>query len=473
MTSNQYCNISYFEQFVESGKIASCPRMTAERVIPSFLACVRRNGNKEISDRSIRLWIVDMLLKGMKQTTCRRYVYALRSLYRDMNVDKHSGYDPFESVKEFTEYSYKSPDKRIADNLSLLRRLLKKDRKDSDWIISNVIQYLFYNVDASLEDVVSLRFGDICINCPQTDDIVESMRLSPQQKYVFPLYQGKKRNPRIISDLIVDMKTTLRSVGMDFGNSFSRESLTEMWIASALGCGISVSEIRGIIPSVPSGFAFLSLIEPAEINETRKTEIVTLVAETFNDKTIRWYVMKLRTGVTPDDITGSLPHGDNSPYKELSFYYPVRKNVRRNNKDKKKMVTRMVPYLPGLLFFRLRSDKVGKFMSGIGNMAWCYRRTNSPDSPYSYITQHEMTRFQRHIGKLTSDIEIELINHRQANIGDKVKINGGGLLDGMEGIVREICNTDGTRTYVLRLSETSFIRWNDIRVEEAFIEHAG
>lgn len=137
------------------------------------------------------------------------------------------------------------------------------------------------------------------------------------------------------------------------------------------------------------------------------------------------------------------------------------------------MVTRMVPYLPGLLFFRLRSDKVGKFMSGIGNMAWCYRRTNSPDSPYSYITQHEMTRFQRHIGKLTSDIEIELINHRQANIGDKVKINGGGLLDGMEGIVREICNTDGTRTYVLRFSETSFIRWNDIRVEEAFIEHAG
>ena len=46
-----------------------------------------------------------------------------------MNVDKHSGYDPFESVKEFTEYSYKSPDKRIADNLSLLRLIKKKTGK--------------------------------------------------------------------------------------------------------------------------------------------------------------------------------------------------------------------------------------------------------------------------------------------------------------------------------------------------------
>ena len=59
-----------------------------------------------------------------------------------------------------------------------------------------------------------------------------------------------------------------------------------------------------------------------------------------------------------------------------------------------------------------------------------------------------MTRFQRHIGKLTADVEMELVNRHAAAIGDKVRISGGGLLEGQEGIVKG--NTECGRKLRLR-----------------------
>ncbi|MDE5713746.1 MAG: hypothetical protein K2I16_09040, partial [Muribaculaceae bacterium] len=120
---------------------------------------------------------------------------------------------------------------------------------------------------------------------------------------------------------------------------------------------------------------------------------------------------------------------------------------------------------------RLRSDKVGKYMSRVGDMAWCYRVSNSPESPYSYITCREMMAFQRQIGDFTPDIEMELVTHAPSvGIGDKVRINGGGLLSGLEGVVRAARNVDGSVTYTLTLSDTSYIKWQDVNVKEAFVE---
>lgn len=459
-----------FFEFVESGLGVDCPAMVADRVVPSFLRSAERHSFQSLTAKNLRLWVTDMLCKGMKLTTCRRYVGALHTLFRGVSENYGNKYgceDPFIAVKADLHRQSECQDSKTADNLSLIPRLLKKEKSSSDWQIVNIVLYLLYNVKSSLEDVVRLRFEDPVATCLHAGDIIDGMRVSPQQKYVFALGQGKKREQRIIHDLLADMHTVLRMSGMDFGTEFSRESITSMWIHAALGKGVTYGEIRAILPELPRDWAFLSLVEPADIDADRECSIINRVADAINDKTVRWYVMKLRSGISPEDITSEENAFKGSGFEELSFYYPVRKVVRRENR---KMVTEELPYLPGLLFFRMRSDKVGRFMSLTGNKAWCYRVTNSPDSPYSFISRSEMTRFQRHIGKLTADVEMELVNRYAAAIGDKVRISGGGLLEGQEGIVREIRNVDGSCTYVLRLSESSFIRWNDVKVDETFVE---
>ena len=148
-----------------------------------------------------------------------------------------------------------------------------------------------------------LRFEDPVATCLHAGDIIDGMRVSPQQKYVFALGQGKKREQRIIRDLLADMHTVLRMSGMDFGTEFSRESITSMWIHTALGKGVTYGEIRAILPELPRDWAFLSLVEPADIDADRECSIINRVADAINDKTVRWYVMRLRSGVSPEDIT--------------------------------------------------------------------------------------------------------------------------------------------------------------------------
>ncbi|MDE5714364.1 MAG: hypothetical protein K2I16_12200, partial [Muribaculaceae bacterium] len=205
------------------------------------------------------------------------------------------------------------------------------------------------------------------------EDLVRPRGGSPQSKYVFPLNQGKRRDGAIVRDLISSMHSTLRSAGICAGDTFSRETVTSLWIASAMDCGIPLTRIRSLVSVLPPDYAFLSLIDRVDTDPRREAAVINRVAENFNDKSVRWYVMRLRHGVAPEDIAASLGDDEKKGYKELTFYYPVRKEVRKKNK---KIETIETPYLPGLLFFRLRSDKVGKYMSRVGDMAWCYRVSN-------------------------------------------------------------------------------------------------
>lgn len=458
--------MSDFLEFVESVPEGARSEMLSARVIPSFIASVHKYAVDEMSERALRIWAVDMLANGIKITTCRRYMGTLHSLYKSWNKDSFD--DPFVNVKNDLAQPFANPDKQIAGSLALLPRLLKKTEKSSDWVVANVILYLFYNVKASVADVVRLKFDDTGVECPQVDDLVREMRVSPQSKYVFPLNQGKRREGAIVRDLISSMHSTLRSAGIFTGDTFSRETVTSLWIASAMDCGIPLTRIRSLVNVLPPDYAFLSLIDRVDTDPRREAAVINRVAENFNDKSVRWYVMRLRHGVAPEDIAASLGDDEKKGYKELTFYYPVRKEVRKKNK---KIETIETPYLPGLLFFRLRSDKVGKYMSRVGDMAWCYRVSNSPESPYSYITCREMMAFQRQIGDFTPDIEMELVTHAPSvGIGDKVRINGGGLLSGLEGVVRAARNVDGSVTYTLTLSDTSYIKWQDVNVKEAFVE---
>ncbi|MDE6638841.1 MAG: hypothetical protein K2K32_11480, partial [Muribaculaceae bacterium] len=106
----------------------------------------------------------------------------------------------------------------------------------------------------------------------------------------------------------------------------------------------------------------------------------------------------------------------------------------------------------------------------IGDLAWCYRTTANPSSPYSVIPQEEMRIFQRCVGAFTEDIEMDIVSELPPlNVGDEVVIENGTHLDGQVATIRAVRSIDGTLTYTLQLSDTEFIKWKDVNLPASHI----
>lgn len=459
-------DVNDFVNFVESLDTSDMSDMLATRIIPSFLQAVHRHEISSFTDSALKYWYVDMASAGIKGSTSKRYIGSLHNLYKEWR-EKHPEADDLSAA--FKEISSAiAPDdssdnlKRIADNYNKVASLAKftSRLKGERFIANNVFQFLFYNPRISMSELVNLKFTDPVADSHHLKDIVASMRKMPQAKYVFPFQQGKRREPAIIRDLVKAIHTEARSCGMDFGTNFSRDSIKSLWIHSALQLDIPVPEILAMVNQLPDDFRFLSVFPPAQLTEDEEADLICRVADHVNSKSLRWFVMRLRSGVEPDDIKEKLVEQKSPHLSTIKFFYPLRETKKI---EKKKVITVQTPYLPGILFFRLAADKVASLMSGIGDLAWCYRTSANPASPYSAISQKEMKAFQRCIGSFTSDIEIELVSSMpQLNIGDEVMIEDGGMLTGQQATIQKIRSVDGTIIYSLRLSDTAFIRWKEI-----------
>ena len=408
-----------------------------------------------------------MFIQKMRLTTIRRYLGALDTLYKEW-IGKQEITDthvPFSSILgKYADDDVSEQLQNIEKNAKVIEHLISLaiSLRGVDHMFNMAFQYLLFNPKASLPDIATLTFSAQVPDCPHIEDILLSMRNTPQAKYVFPLSQGKRRQPAIVRDLLIDLHAAGRRAGLCFGNSFSRESITAIWIHAAIQSGIKLTEILSIVRNLPVEYSFLSLLTPAAVTPERENDIICHVADSISNKTIRWFVMRLRSGVSPDDIKNRLKEQKNPYLSQTQFYYPLR-CVKRL--EKKRVVTEETPYLPGILFFRIAADKVSRLMSGLGEWAWCYRTTANSTSPYSAISQNEMRTFQRCIGAFTDDIEFELVSALPTlKVGDEVIIEDGGQLSGRQATIRKVRSIDGSVTYTLRLSETTYIRWQDINL---------
>ncbi|MDE6631775.1 MAG: hypothetical protein K2K23_02120 [Muribaculaceae bacterium] len=184
------------------------------------------------------------------------------------------------------------------------------------------------------------------------------------------------------------------------------------------------------------------------------------MAYSITNKNPGWFVLRLRSGVTPEAIKERLKEKESPLQRQIQYYYPMR-SVKKL--EKKKVVSMEVPVIPGLLFIRLPYDRVSPLIGIIGDLAWCYRSTANPSSPYSVIPQAEMRIFQRSVGAFTEDVEMEIVSELPSlNVGDEVMIEDGSHLDGQVATIRKVISVDGTLTYTLRLSDTAYIKWQDV-----------
>ena len=449
--------------------------MVVTRVIPSFLMSVRRNGYSAFSDGSVRHWVCLMLLEGLKESTVRRYYGALHTLYKQWCVE--NTVDPGESLFSipFSEMNLEGSDRRIKETLSNLgaaERLTRISVKQDSpaFVYNKAFQFLLFDPFVSLRDIVAMKFSDQRPDSLHLEDLVVSMRNVPQAKYVFPLQQGKRREPAIVKDLLTQLHATAKRAGLKFEGSFSRDSIVALWIAAAIREDIPISEIRGLIPSLPTVYSFLSIIPSQEVSESRRLEIMNTVDYSITNKNPGWFVLRLRSGVSPEDIKERLKEKESPLQRQIQYYYPMR-TVKKL--EKKKVVTIETPVLPGLLFFRLPHDRVVQLVGTIGDLAWCYRTSANSSSPYSVIPQSEMRIFQRCVGIFTSDVEMEIVSQLPPlNVGDEVVIEDGSHLDGQIATIRKVRSVDGTLTYTLRLSDTAFIKWKDLELPASHLAKA-
>ncbi len=457
-----------FLEFVVLAKDCDMSEMMASRVLPSFLLSVRKNDIHEFSEDALKLWVVDLLFSEIKTATVKRYLGGLHTLYKEWAKDNDiADDDPFkELLKVLPELT--AANRYVKQNLKNVQRIIGKQSGSSDFVTANIFLYLLYDDTASLTDVINLKFEDFNSGCSQLIEIVERMQKGRTAKYVFPLGHGDKRLSAITNEVNLDMQKMLAASGFRFDGVFSRDSITAIWTQAAWQCGVDALTIRSMLTTIPAEFSFLSILTPREILTKESNKIIDKVASSICDRTMRWFVMKLRVGRTPDDVKCSLNDSDPELVGKLMFYYPTRRVVK---KLKNKNVNVDVPYLPDILFFRAYQDQVGAIMRGAGDSGWCFKVANTPDSPYATISLNEMIKFQRHVGSFTPDVEMELVNLKQeANIGDEVRIIGGDLFEGQEGEITRVKKNGNKLIYSIRLSNSLCINWSELDVPAVFIE---
>ncbi len=422
---------------------------------------------ESLGEDVLRIWIADMILAGLKLTTRKRYFNSIHSLCRARYDFSRS--DPFENVREDLNRDFEVRLDEAEANLKIVGNILRKAVDAGKYECRDIFLCLLYDVNASIRDIINFSFNNAPGKLPQIEDIAEAKKKSGRTKYVFGLRQGQARDTQICRELITELSSMLRENGMRFNASFSRDSIKEIWIAAALECGIRTEEIRSVVDTMPEGFAFLEMVTPLELTDEKKAGIIKKVADHINDNTKYWFVMRLRAGKTPDDVKELIKAKNEALYKDIRFYNPTHTVTREGRNGKR--IREEVPYLPGILFFYLRRDEVGMlFNRYIGTLAWCYRYANTPDSPYSAISRREMERFQRHVGKFTEDIRMEMVTREQPlAVDDVVKVYGG-VMDGSVCTITGVKNKNGTRTYSLQLTDSTSFRWTVSDVEGISLE---
>lgn len=457
---------SFFQYVVNPDFEDSASPLTGQAV-RSFLRSMRRHGHEEVSNEALGIWIVDMTLEDYRLSTRKRYFSRLAAIYQEWR--QSPGDNPFADMEEAAGYDYESGFREASANLAVVDRLVAKDRRCEDREVIDVFLFLLYNVGASVDDVISLKFGDPIPDNPQTYDLVDAIREEAGiRRYVFGLDRGNKRVTQIRRELIGALHAMLARNGMRFADGFSRDSVTAMWMASAIRSGLPFAEIRSMVARIPAGYDSFRLIKPGETTERQRAKALNRVANSINSNATMWFVMKMRFGQTPDSIRRTLAEDMKETYGGMLFYYPTRK-VKRISRGK--TVTKEIPYLPSILFFKVRREKVPAIAHRIGDMAWCYKVSNTPGSPYCTISHEVMKNFQRHIGQFSADIRMELVSRdNPLKVGSEVMISGGGRMEGHIGQIQSLRNADGTRTYTLTLSEGEYAKWTVNDIDEVFIK---
>lgn len=464
MQENKVNNPISFQHFLERISITSETQSVAWYAERNLLEAMRREGVLSLSESFLKSWIADMLLHGTKPSTCKRYVGRAHAVW--LEWPGHDEQDPFAPLVGLDYKRYATDAEAATYNLSLLPRLLVKNDTAPEYQTVALFLYLLYAAGSTLDEAISLKFVEAPNWCPQITDIIETRDSANGRKYVFALKQGKTTPAQIRREVLASLGALAKAVGMRVGTAFTRETVTAIWVNAALKEGVDVRDIRAIIPAVPACYPALMLAPSSTLSDTQREDIICRVANRLNNNSSNWFAMRLRSGVSIDDVKSRIQAEMPGHYKAITFFSPSHTVTRREGK---RIIREEVAYIPGLVFFKTGRNRVRPLFARIGDIAWCYRMSAMPDSPYAIISHRDMSRFQKYVGNFTDDVRMELLTYDASlTPGRKVRVTGG-IMEGYEGEIIDVAGQPGMRIFSLRITDTASASWM-VHVEDYYIE---
>lgn len=465
-TDNQHIDNDKFLTHVVQIFDDAKPKSMQFYAFGSFVETVRKYGIRTFDEASLKLWIADMYMKGMKVNTVQRYVGKLHTVYNSSHKGTENQNDPFADLHSCFNTTYQVSDENVEYNVDVIKRIFGKDESSKDWASVAMFFYLLYNADTTMLDMVDVRFDNAPEYCPQVVEIVRSRDKSNGRKYLFKLEQRQIRPSQIFRQVTDDLTSVMKASGMKSLQGTIREEITALWVNTALKCGVDIRDIRSVIPAVPYQYRALTLIPKTKIPEERLHEVICKVADAINDNTPRWFVMKLRKGVDIDKVKDTIDKELPGRLATMELFYPIRTTFRKKGGKKVKEET---PYVPDLLFFKTQYNKIRSLFAKIGDQAYCLKDNNTADARYSVISQEEMANFQKCVGKFTDDVRINIVDaSRRLGKGRMVRITGG-IMKGYKGKIEDIHDEKGTRTFFLQINNEKALKWT-AEVDELLIE---
>lgn len=422
------------------------------------------SGSSPISQVVIEDWLVYMSFRGIAIKTALHYLDLISSLYgMAVNDGLAVSSDMFAKTKaRVRQLSADSWKPLVAQNdFSRMLNLTKTAYRQSGELAlaSDILLFSLINNAMPIGQIALLkkedlhRFPNVCLT-------IAERHISPKRKYIFPLDQTKKtpRQLETYTEQLVGHLLDLRNIRI---LDDVRETVMSYWAFAALQCGISASDVVGILGCPPSGIPSLSICSQTEdCSESRTSHIRNAVSGVFLENPPRWYAMRLRPGVkfdTMEERVSALGANIRRP----DFFYPCNEIAKR---IKKKLVYEQRPILPDIVFFKSRATDVQPLFAKIGDLAWCYTNGGS----YASIPYHAMEQFQKAIGKFTPDYELGPVGSIPLRKGDRIVVVGGPFM-GLEGEIQdETFDRENVIYRILLWGENNDIEWRvkDSRILE-------
>ncbi len=445
----------FLRQFPTSLSSATCSAYT--KAVRSFLTFAGEDAANIFgeTDRILGDWFVDMIATGISIKTASYYLDNLCSIL-GAAIEKTLFPDySFRSLKEKVRV-FKATESFIpvsdSDFSRLLTMVRTSDKQNGEIAIYTDIAILsLIYPDISLEDTLYLKKKDLDTLPPECREFAER-HVSSRKSYIFPLGQSATTPSQIRHKAEKKILSLLRYRGIPISGNVS-DSLTNLWIGTALRCGYRASTIASVFNR---NHPLLQIVSGTDTNGYEQKDIFGNIRTVLVENPKRWHVMRLRQGVKFSTLKNrfdifreTLPTPDT--------FYPCEEIA---HKIGRKMVYKDKPLIPGIVFIKTRSTDIAPIMHHVGDIAWCMRDRSRRDCPYAVISRNAMETFQQVIGQFTSDSKLYPLGTVELKPDDRVIIIGGDY-SGTEAIVEKSPkDTTGDIIYQIRFIDDTGFEWH-------------
>lgn len=399
--------VDFLRRAADAGASEST-RNARRQAVGSFLRLCgdRLAESGEVAEPLLLEWVIRMTADGYSLKTAVYYLKVLSAAFTEAVASGIAApTDAFGSLRaRLKQLSAQAAAEPV--NLSSLKRMVETLSADvhENSLIENIALYAILAGGLSSLQIVRLRKDSLTSQAGILDDI-QLKYTRARAKMLFPLRQAARSAGAIARELDLRLGSMLARFGLQGGAD-------SLWAAAALAEGISPATILGVLGHAPASMPLYGLVEPEELTAEARQVVVDLVADALTDNPYRWFAMQLRPGSDFDQIMAL------AGLEPDNVYYPSREVTRRIGRRR---VVSNRPFLPGTVFFRTRLSEVAPLFRTIGSLAWPYRLTPSPASPYAVISPQEMRAFQYAVGVLPSETDVPA----DLRPGDMVEFIGG------------------------------------------------